>query len=909
MMEKHKFTLFKWSFITFLCLGMSVSGYAKPNKSEFSTAGFYKLPQQREVYNFNLAWRFYKGKLEGADKKAFNDDKWKLVHLPDGIEWLPVEASGCMNYQGEVWYRKHFDRPAETKGKRLMIYFEGIMGKSKVWVNGTLVKESFTGYFPLAIDVTDVVTDKDNVIAVWADNSNDPNYPPGKFQDVLDFTYFGGIYRDAWMYATNKVFITDQNETTRVAGGGVFVAYKNVSEQQADVVCKAEIKNLSLNAFGGKLIYELYDRDSLLVANGFSTLKIAKGKAFQTTDQVIRVKAPHLWEPAAPYLYHLIVKVVDANGQMVDGLRQRIGIRSIEFKGKDGLFLNGKHYDKPLIGANRHQDFAVIGHALPNSLHWRDAKKLKDVGMEIIRNAHYPQDPAFMDACDELGLFVIETTPGWQYWNENPTFEKGVYDNIRQMVRRDRNRPSVFLWEPILNETSYPDYFAKQVRDIVAQEYPYPSCYSACDYRSKGREFYSVWYENAINFNKEKPMNTDHSLDKITFFQREWGDCVDDWSSHNGPSRVSMKWGEMPMLTQAKHYAKTNFNYICYDAFFKTTPQFVGGCLWHPFDHQRGYHPDPFYGGIMDNFRQPKTSYHMFKSFRNPQIDSTVIAETGPYLYIANEMTPFSPEDVTVFSNCDKVVLTVNKNGKQLTYDRKPAGGMPYPLITFEKAFSYVEDKLMSDADNEKGVCTQEDSYLLAEGYLNGQKVAEQMRRPARRAERILLQVDESGKKLLADGSDKIVVIASIVDKNGQIKRLNNAFVRFTIEGEGRLVGGEKEHANPMEVTWGTAPIIVQSTTTPGQIKVYAEMDYAGSQRPISGVLEFSSVSSGEKFVCQDKEMQLTRSQVQTSEDNASKSTPQLQQQLDELRLELNRLKLKQVSSQQSAFDTAKEHK
>lgn len=902
--------MFRLFFITFMACGMSVKAYSQSDKAEFSTAGFYNLTQYRSVYNFNLAWRFHKGAVKGAENVDFNDDNWKIVHLPDGIELLPAEASGCINYQGEVWYRKHFDIPSESKGKRLVVHFEGLMGKSKIWVNGILVKEIISGYSPIVIDVTKyVLSDKENVIAVCTDNSDEPNYPPGKAQDVLDFTYFGGIYRDAWMYMTNDIYITDPNEEDKIAGGGVFVAYKNVSEQSADVIVKADVKNLSGSKFNGKVLYELLDKDNSLVISASSNIKIPKGASIQTQDLIMKITSPQLWSPSTPYLYNLIVKIVNNEGKEIDGLRQRIGIRSIEFRGKEGLFLNGKHYNKPLMGANRHQDFAIIGHAVPNSLHWRDAKKLKDLGMEVIRSAHFPQDPAWMDACDELGLFMIITTPGWQFWNEAPSFEKGVYNNIRQMVRRDRNHACVFLWEPILNETWYPDYFAKKVRDIVDEEYPYPSCYSACDYRSKGREFYNIWYENAINFNKKKPAYTSPSTEHITFLQREWGDCVDDWEAHNGPSRAAMKWGETPMLIQAKHYAKTLFNYISYDAFFRTTPQFIGGCMWHPFDHQRGYHPDPFYGGIMDNFRQAKTSYYMFKSFRNPEIDTTSIAETGPFVYIANEMTPFSSEDVTVFSNCDKVILKINKEGKQIVYERKQTDGMPYPPITFKKAFSYIEDKMMSDTDNETGVNRQEDSYLLVEGYRGDKKVAECMKRPARRPERIIMEIDDEGKQLIADGSDKVVVVASIVDKNGQVKRLNNSVIRFSIEGEGYLIGDKKEYANPTEVSWGTAPIIVQSTHKAGKIKVYADMDYKGSQRPISGYLELTSRNSEHPFIYSEKEINhYGEKNVDVNKRTDSTSAAELMREIEKLRLELNNIKLKNVSNQQTEFNTAKEH-
>lgn len=896
--------------LLFLGVAFPLMAYSQKQVPEFSTAGFFNDPQLRTVYNFNPAWRFFKGQVSGAERTDFDDKDWQLVNLPNGIELLPAEASGCINYQGEVWYRKHFTVGENENAKRWILHFEGIMGKSKVWINGTFIKESVCGYLPLVIDVTRYLKKgDDNVITVWADNSDDPNYPPGKAQDVLDFTYFGGIYRDAWLYGTNSIFITDPNEEDKVAGGGILIAYEHVSEQSADILLKTDVKNLSGSSFKGKVIYELFTKENQLVASSVSSVSISKGKSSQTNESRMKITKPHLWYPATPYLYNLIVKVVDNKGVVQDGYRQRLGIRSIEFRGKDGLFLNGKHYDKPLMGANRHQDFALIGHALPNSLHWRDAKKLKDLGMEIIRSAHFPQDPAWMDACDELGLFMIVTTPGWQFWNETPTFEQGVYDNIRQMVRRDRNHACIFLWEPILNETWYPDYFAKKVRDIVRDEFPYESSYSACDYRSKGREYFSIWYENAINFNKKNPSYSDKATENITFLQREWGDCVDDWTAHNGPSRVSRQWGETPMLIQANHYAKTNFQYICYDAFFKTTPQFIGGCMWHPFDHQRGYHPDPFYGGIMDSYRQPKTSYYLFKSFRSPQVQQESLAETGPFVYIANEMTPFSPEDVTVFSNCDKVVLTINKDGEKRVYERKPAEGMPYPIIRFPKAFSYVNDKIMSDTDNEKGVKRQQESYLMAEGYIDGKLVAQCKKQPARRPQRILLHVDDGGIQLRADGSDKVVVVASIVDEWGVVKRLNNGHIRFSIQGEGSLVGDYKIYANPVAVAWGTAPVIVQSTLTPGNIKIYAEMDYPGSQRPISGSIEIQSVTASNKMLYNDSEQKSAKKESQELRGESEKAIfNELKRENEELRLQLNNLKLKAVSTQQSEFNTATQH-
>lgn len=521
-------------FCLVLCAVSAFASY----QPRFSTAGFYQLPETgRSAYSMNPAWRFLRGKMPGAQSVDFDDKDWKLVSLPHGLELLPYEVSGCINYQGEAWYRKHFTPQEEWKGKQLFLHFEAIMGKSKVWVNGQLVKEHFGGFLPVIADITSYLRyGQDNVIAVWTDNSDDPSYPPGKAQDMLDFAYLGGIYRDCWLVAHNRVYITDPNYEEEVAGGGLFVSFGNISDVEAQVRLDAHLRNASSAMFTGKLIYRLCDKDGKLVAMTEKNVKLRSGKAQQLSAEM-KVQQPHLWEPDSPYLYDLFVYVKDRNGDTVDGYRRRIGIRSIEFKGKDGFWLNGKPYPFPLIGANRHQDFAVIGNALPNSLHWRDAKKLRDAGLRVIRNAHYPQDPAFMDACDELGLFVIVNTPGWQFWNEEPVFARRVYSDIRNMVRRDRNHPSVWIWEPILNETWYPEDFACNVVNILKEEYPYPYCYAGCDVTAKGHEYFPVHFTHPLN-GAGGAFNTDTMNPKISYFTREWGDNVDDWNSHNSPSRV-----------------------------------------------------------------------------------------------------------------------------------------------------------------------------------------------------------------------------------------------------------------------------------------------------------------------------------------------------------------------------------
>ena len=847
--------------ILFVWLSLSLWAARQP---EFSTAGFFRLDNSgREVYSMNPAWRFHKGAMEGAETKEFNDKDWTVVSLPDGIEYLPTEASGCINYQGEVWYRKRFMPDAALKGKKLFLHFEAIMGKSKVFVNGKLLTEHFGGYLPVIVDVTDVLDwNGDNVIAVWADNSDDPSYPPGKAQDVLDYTYFGGIYRDCWLIAHNNVFITDPNYENEVAGGGLFVAFGKVSDALAEVQLKIHVRNATKNPFSGRVEYMLLQPDGTEVARLSDKIQVKAGRATTVSDRM-PVKQPMLWTPSTPTLYNLLVRVLDKEGNVIDGYRRRIGIRSIEFKGKDGFFLNGRPYGKPLIGANRHQDFAVVGNAVANSIHWRDAKKLKDVGMEIIRNAHCPQDPAFMDACDELGLFVIVNTPGWQFWND----------------------------APILNETWYPADFAKNTRDIVDAEYPYPYCYSGSDSEARGHENFPVYFAHPANM-----QDASKEIDPTkTYFTREWGDNVDDWSSHNSPSRVARNWGEQPMRVQAQHYACPYYPVTSYDVLYKQSPQHVGGCLWHSFDHQRGYHPDPFYGGLMDVFRQPKYSYYMFMAQR-PAVKNDRNAGSGPMVYIAHEMTPFSGKDVTVYSNCDEVRLTFNKGGKTYTYKKdKNRPGMPSPVITFPDVYDFMVDKAFSRTQK------QDDVYLLAEGLIDGKVVATHKVVPARRPEKILLWMDNEGTDLKADGSDFVTVVAAVADKNGNIKRLNNYNICFSIEGEGRLLGGPGVLANPVPVKWGTAPVLVQSTLKPGKIRITASVLFEGLQMPISGELEFESKPSVFPLVYDAADAaRIPLGSASAGQNTASKTDAE--REVERLRKELNTLKLKEVERQQSEF-------
>lgn len=901
---KTKFYLFTLSFIIHsMVFGQKINTFP-----EYSKAGFYELANNgREIFNFNVGWRFYKGSMQDAEKKDFDDSNWQLVNAPHGLELLSTQASGSNNYQGEAWYRKKFTVPSAVENKRLIVYFEGVMGKSKVWLNGKLLTTHFGGFLPFAIDISGKIKKgEENVLAVLADNSDDPSYPPGKEQVQLDYSYFGGIYRDVWFLATNEVYVTDPNQVDKVAGGGNFVHYENLSEKQADVVVATDIANELTSNQNVTVHYAIKNKEGKVVASTKKSLGIL-AQSSQKLVVTLPVQKPVLWSPQSPYLYDLEINIVGKSKKKLDGVREKLGIRKIEFRGKDGLYLNNKPYEGKLIGANRHQDFAYVGNALPNSGQWKDAAILKDAGCDIIREAHYPADPAFMDACDQLGLFIIQTTPGWQFWNAKDTsFEQGVYHDIRNMVRRDRNRPSIILWEPILNETNYPDYFAEKVHKLVHEENPFQGVYTACDLHAKGQQYFDViyshpykgaFYNNLLpnTLENRKSVLFDYTKENRSVFTREWGDCVDDWNSHNSPSRAARNWGEYPQLIQAKHYAQPDFVYTSWESLYSAPAQHVGGTLWHSFDHQRGYHPDPFYGGIADVFRQPKYSFYMFKSQRS-------VKESNPMIYIANEMTPFSPADVTVYSNCDEVRLIVYEKDTLTVVPNRKLQHMPSPVAVFKNVFHFEDIKGMIRNGKKDKVA------LVAEGVIDGKVVVSTKKMPAFRASKIQLELYNQGIPLIANGSDFVTIIASIVDENGTVKRLDNDAIKFEITGEGKIIGDESILANPIKVEWGTAPVLIQSTTIPGSITVRASILNEGAHTPIAGEITFESVLEKTPLLFNENPKSYTKLYGPESAQNRTDSNEEkvLKRKIQELEKEVNNMKLKEVERQQEQFEGKK---
>jgi len=433
------------------------------------------------------------GAQRGVDLAVWNDADWEQVNLPHTVRLEPLNASGGRNYQGVCWYQKHFAILPEWHGKKVHIVCQGAMQVADVWLNGTHLTTHYGGYLPFTLDISSYVQSSNNqtaVLTVRLDNSDNPEVPPGKPQDQLDFVYFGGLYRSVQLQVLGDLHISDPVMASRPAGGGIFVTYPSITSEMAIVQIQTDVVNKSSSKRHARVRQKLFSADGSLAAMS-DILTDVEASSSKTVTQSVQVPRPELWHPEHPHLYLLHTTVFDGGtgaGQPIDDEYTRIGIRTFQIDKEKGLTINGEKFFS--LGANRHQDHPYVGYALPASAHYRDAKKLREAGFTSYR-CHYPQDPAFMDACDELGILAIISNPGWQFVGDE-IFRQRVYQNAREMIRRDRNRPCVLLWEAQLNETDN-SLVAAELYRIVHEEFPVESCYAAGDHVGKPVEGFHGW--------------------------------------------------------------------------------------------------------------------------------------------------------------------------------------------------------------------------------------------------------------------------------------------------------------------------------------------------------------------------------------------------------------------------------
>jgi beta-galactosidase len=728
--------------------------------------------------------------------------KWESISLPHPARYEQALNPGINQFTGICYYRKQFIIPGDYKNKHLYLRFEGAMQTASVWINGKFITQHQGGYLPFTVRLDNVNYIGKNEIIVRLDNRDNINVPPGKHLAKLGFLYWSGIYRSVYLMATDPVYITDPIDANTIAGGGVFVRSENISLAGADVRIKTQIKNSSILKRSLVVKQFLFGDENKLTD---TTETEIDGDSVKNIDQQIKVLHPHLWSTDQPNLYTLNTEIW-SKGRLIDNFSQKIGIRKLSFTRAEGFKLN----DKPLkiIGTNRHQDCPYIGNALSEAAQYRDLKRIKEAGFNFVRLSHYPQDPSVFRICDSIGLMLGDPIPGWQFFNNNELFKNRVFSDIREMIRRDRNHPSVIMWEVSLNETYPSDNFRIRSAEIAHEEYPFDNFFTSGDTYAAKHTKWDVPY-NSWNDPFGRPQDVQP---ESPGFVREYGDY--EFGGDSSTTRVNRSNGQKALLQNAWNF-QWEHNLLIGPKYYPWT---IGDANWAFFDGFEATSRKTTDWGVMDVFRLPKFSYYFFRSQLSP--DKAVFAAGNkPMVFIANWWTSTDkPEKVVVYSNCDEVALYIN--GKFIKKQR-PDSGPDTDYGDFEKGGNPFDGGNGNNLEHPPFTFTNlnwQRGEIKAIGFIKSKKAAGQVVNTPAIKTKIELVEDTEGLPLIADGADVVFVRAQIVDNKGTVMCLDNETrVHFTISGNGKILG-----PNTVKVRGGIASILVRANNEAGVIIINA---------------------------------------------------------------------------------------
>jgi beta-galactosidase len=573
----------------------------------------------RREHNFCAAWRFRKGDIPDAQRPDLDDSEWERISLPHCFNAEDTFTPPKGYYRGPAWYRKRFVVEDCAAERRAHLVFEGAFAVTRVWLNGRELASSVDGYTGMAVDVTDVLTPGENVIAVRVDNTHDPDVLPGL--EEPDYDLYGGIYREAVLIGTHDL---------HVPRNGLRITTPTVSAHEVTV--KATVHLCSSQSMDARLEALVHDPDGAAAARTEIEAPVQPGENIvEVTFPTIA--RPRLWSPQAPNLYRASVNIY-TRGQLVDQVEIRFGLRWFEFDRDRGFFLNGEHLR--LLGVNRHQDYPGLGNALPPRLQRADAELIKAMGANFVRASHYPQHHAFLDACDEFGICVYEEIASWQFIG-GPAFADNAEAMMRAMIRRDANHPSIILWG-LLNEGRDLALFQRLHAAAREEDTSRPTIYAE-NHPEKGLALGTVWVPDVLGINYEiyrldevrgmfpdrRLLSSEHA-NVTTFYPASADHCARQVDAINR---------ELDILD--------------------SKPWIAGSALWSMHDYGTDYEVSrPVQrSGALDEYRRPKESFHLL----------CARWRQDAFVHIEGHWNPIPgvpKRTVRVYTNCDSVTLRLN---------------------------------------------------------------------------------------------------------------------------------------------------------------------------------------------------------------------------------------------------------
>jgi beta-galactosidase len=796
----------------------------------------------RTVLSADADWRFVLGDPAGAESPTFDAQSWRTLSVPHdwSIEEAPAEKNptgggGGYFSSGIGWYRKTFTAPASWKGKRLILEFDGVSGDSSVYLNGQKLGTHPYAYTSFRFDITpQVKISETNVLALRVDNSLQPN----------SRWYSGsGIYRHV------RVVVT---EPIHVAPWGVFVSTPEASPSSAKVIVKTQIQNDTTGAEEVTLKTFIVTPSGARLHEQTETVKLPTGQPAETTQE-ITVNQPALWSPQSPQLYHAITQLIK-NGKTVDQVDTPFGIRTLAWSMEKGLLLNGASIK--LAGGSVHHDNGPLGAAAFDRAEERKVELLKGAGFNAVRTAHNPPSPAFLDACDRLGLLVIDEpfdvwTVSKRKYDYARFFKEWWQQDIDAMVKRDRNHPSIILWgigneiPEVWTEEGAPiaKQLAERVRSLDSSR-PLTQAFPGATYGPNPDAAISQVDIAGYNYNLAQSQAEDHrrvpgrimmtteSFPEDAFEQWELvqdhpyivGEFVWTAMDYLGESGIgAWSYGEPKQATQLGQMKNFLRVYMAKMGADGKNPMaaFQNGQPASPISPGFPWHSA--YCGDLDltGFRKPSSYYRdilwnggdrVYATVRLPEPEGKKILAAAWTVYPTQPNWTWpgqegKPLTVEVYSGAERVRLYLNDK----LIGEKPTGR--------EQAF-----KAEFEVPYAPGI-------LKAAGIRADHVVAESILQTTGDPVRLKLTADRIAVN--ADGQDLAFITVEAVDEKGHLQINSNQKVHFTASGAGKIAAvgsgdGRSEDSytgDAFNLFNGRALIVLRTSVKAGQIRLQADAE------------------------------------------------------------------------------------
>jgi len=772
-------------------------------------------PSNRIVLPINRNWRYHPSKVEGAHRVTFSDASFEFIVIPHTNVSLPWHSFDDGTYEFVSTYRRRFRYPTAAKGKRVFVDFEGVMTASTVWINGVPLGEYKGGFTPFSFELTEHLhLDAENVLVVQVDSTERADIPP--FGHEIDYLTFGGIYREVSLRIVAQTYIDN-----------IFARPKDVltGSPSVDVDCflagQPSEAQLTLEV-------ELRDRDRV-VAKGSGSAKLTGSPdpnaamdpdtsapvyaSTQTTSDPARntvtltnLGAIKLWDIQQPHLYTVHVRLLSA-GRAIDEDSRRIGFREAKFTDQ-GFSLNGKVIK--LRGLDRHQTFPFVGQAMPARVQRKDAEVLrKGLHCNLVRTSHYPQSRHFLDACDEMGLLVLEEIPGWQHIGTEPWKQISI-DNVGRMIRRDWNHPSIILWGVRINE-SRDDHSFYTRTNALAHALDTTRQTGGIRYFQESEFLEDVFTMNDFGFPLKKP-NHPRYLNT-------------EFVGHTFPTKTTDD--DECQREHTLRHARIH-NQLASD------PQYAGGIGWCAFDYNThsnfGAGDRICYHGVTDMFRENKPAAGFYKSQCDPSEE--VVLEPAFHWARSDESTNFT--SAVVCSNCDHLKFYIRerslksnpwKLAVELDPDRTEFSHLTYPPFVLDTSKIDLKQFEFPWGD------------LRIDGFISGKQVISKSLSGSGADRKFSLLPDD--RTLKADGADTTRVVLRVTDEFDAIRTYANDPIIFTLEGPARLIGD-----NPFALIGGTGAVWIRAKETAGTARLTAKHPRLGTQ-----TIEFTLLTAPQEVV------------------------------------------------------------